>query len=205
MPAPCSRCGTSTAATAGALCPACLLRLAAMPESRIPAFEIEALLGTGAGTTHLARTGTGSLVAVTTLEAPGLSSSAAAALDDLSGRLREFRDRAVAPFHGIEIDGDAVRLVRDYVRGRAFADWTASADAEAGDAARAVIAAALEAAHAQDLPHGHLVPANIVITGGRPVLLDLGTQIALAIVRGHAPDLEALAHDDRARLAQLSR
>lgn len=188
----------------GALCPACLLRLAAMPRSRVPAYDVEALLGAGSGTTHLARGSGGAVLAVKTLDARDVAPDVAAALEDLSRRLQEFRHASIAPGHGLEIENGAVRLVRDYVRGRAFGDWIASADPAARDAARAALAGALAAAHAHDLPHGRLIAANIVITGGRPLLLDLGTPLALEILQGRVPDLPALRQDDLARLARLA-
>ena len=201
MPHPCSRCGATSFQTGGAmLCPSCLLRLAALPESRIPEFEIETLLGSGErGTTYLARGAGGEMLAVRKLADVTLSPAA----DDLGAALAAFGHPHVAPVYGLQLEEDGVSLVRQFVRGRPFADWAASASRSAREAAVATLASAVTALHAAGLPHGRITASNIVVRGAGPVLLDAGALIAWLTLTGAPVDIPAMRDADLAALAAL--
>lgn len=206
MPQPCSRCGGTTSAGAHALCAACLLRLAALPEALAPDYEIETLLGSGpSGTTYLARAASGALLAVKVLAPAARDSDPIAVADALRAALVAFTHPGVARTHAVEVDDEGrVRIVRDYVTGRPLAAWSEKADAAARGQAAGAIEAAVAAVHAHGLAHGHLTAENIVVaSGGRPVLVDLGAQLALDALQGAARTSEQMAEDDRAALAAL--
>ena len=202
--APCSRCG-ATAGGDQSLCPACLLRLASLPQSRVPQYEVETLLGAHDGaTTYLARAaGTGALLAVKAFDTVVTDPETLDRLEALGDRLASLRHPGVARTRGIEVDGDRARLVRDYAGGRPFDLWRRQATAQQVEGAIAAIRDALGAIHQQDLAHGHLVPANIVVSDGRPVLIDAGAQLVGAILAGGQPRVLQLKDDDLSRLARL--
>lgn len=195
MPHPCSRCGATAFQTAGAmLCPACLLRLASLPQSRIPAFEIETLIGSGpSGTSYLARAAGGALLAVRKLAG---GASFTPSIEDLGARLAAFTHPHVAPVYGLQPDDDGVSIVREFVRGRPFADWASAAAPEARAAAVDAISAAVAALHAAGLPHGNITPTNIVIRGTKPVLLDSGARLVALALRTGGEDVGALREAD---------
>lgn len=201
MTHPCSRCGATAFQTGAMLCPSCLLRLAAVPQSRIPEFEIETLIGSGpTGTTYLARAADGAMLAVRKFvtDAPFTP-----AIDGLSATLAAFRHPHVAPVYGVQPDEDGMSLVREFVRGRPFADWAATASPGARAAALDALSAAVSALHGAGLPHGHITAANIVIRGTEPVLLDAGAQLAWHALTGAQSDLEAMRGADLAALESL--
>lgn len=201
----CSRCG-ATSFGQDALCPACLLRLASLPHARVPLHEIETLLGAhDSGSTYLARAaGTGALLVVKTFDAVVTDPETLDAVETLGARLASFRHPGIARIHGIEADGDAARLVRDYVKGRPFELWKRQAAAPEVAGAIAAIRDAVAALHAQDLAHGHIDPANIVIAGGTPVLLDAGALLISHRLAGRPSGVDALMRDDRSSLEGLT-
>lgn len=201
----CSRCG-ATAAGADALCPACLLRLASLPQSRLPRYEIETLLGADdSGHTYLARAiATGALLAVKAFDAAVADPETLDYLESLSARLASVRHPGIARTHGIDVDGGTPRLVRDYVKGRPFALWRQQAAAADVDGAIAAVREAVAALHEQGLAHGHVDAANVVVAGGRPVLLDAGARLISAALSGRPPNVEALMRGDLSSLAGLT-
>lgn len=206
MPQPCSRCGTTTTAGAHALCAACLLRLAALPEALAPDYEIETLLGSGpAGTTYLARGANGALLTVKIVAAAAKDADPVAVAEALRAALVAFDQPGVARTHAVEVDDDGhLRIVRDYVAGRPLTAWSDKADAAGREQALSAIEAALATVHAHGLAHGHLAAQNIVMaSGGRPVLVDLGAHLALDALRGAARTCEQMAQEDRAGLEAL--
>lgn len=202
----CSRCGTfSAAAMAAGLCPGCLLRLAALPESRTPDYEIETLLGEGIGTSYLAReSGTGNLLAVKTLGAAATPETIEA-LDDLRARLLSFRHPLVAPLLALEVDAEgSVRMIRAFVGGRPLDEWLEGATARAKTEARQELDDAIRQMHAAGLAHGHLVGTNILVTAnGRFVITDHAARVVAGIVNETQSDPDPLRQDDLARLAAL--
>ena len=201
MTHPCSRCGATAYQTGAMLCPSCLLRLAALPQSRIPEFEIETLMGSGpSATTYVARAAGGAMLAVRKFVTDALFTQA---IDDLSATLAAFRHPNVAPVYGVQPDEDGMSLVREFIRGRPFADWAAAASTEARAAAVDTLSAAVSALHDAGLPHGHITATNIVIRGAEPVLLDAGAQLAWLALTGADADLEAMRRADLAALERL--
>jgi eukaryotic-like serine/threonine-protein kinase len=206
MPRVCSSCGSTTTATAHELCAACLLRLAALPEALGPAYEIETLLGSGAaGTSYLARGDAGALFVVKMIQAPDGGADPMAVADALRAALVAFYHPGVARTHAVEVDDDGnLRIVRDYVTGRPLMAWSEKADAALREQAAGAIETAVAAMHAHGLAHGHLAAENIVVApGGRPVLVDLGAQLALYALQGAARTPEQMAEEDRAGLEAL--
>jgi len=207
MPPPCSRCGATTRAGADALCAACLLRLAALPEALAPDYEIETLLGSGpAGTTYLARDASGgALLAVKILTVRDEAQDAPEVTDALRGALTSFRHPSVAKTHAVDVDADGnVRLVRDYIAGKPLAGWAAQADPASRRQAFETITAALDAVHAAGLFHGHVAATNIVIgASGRPVLVDVGAGMALRALEGVAVPVARMSGEDRGALQAL--
>jgi hypothetical protein len=204
MPQACNQCGTAAVTMAGALCPACLMRLATMPESRVPDFAIETLLGSGTGTTYLARARDGSLLAVKQIGAAGERGDA---LGDLDDALRAADHPHLARTIALDVDdAGTVQLIRAFVPGRAFADWLSSAPEDARATARAAVASALAHLHDAGLAHGHIAAANIVIgAGGRAILMDAGARPALLTIKADSVDFEAMRQDDVERLGDLFR
>ena len=202
MPQACKQCGTIGGTIAGALCPACLMRLATMPESRVPDFEIETLLGSGTGTTYLARAADGSLLTV-----KRLTGSGDAALGSLADALHAVDHPHLARTLAIDDDMEGtVSLIRAYVPGIAFERWLAGASSAARAEARQALADALARLHSAGLAHGHVTATNIVIgPGSRAKLLDAGARAAMCSARGETPDLDAMRMDDVAQLDVLFR
>ena len=198
----CKQCGTVAGSIAGSLCPACLLRLATLPESRVPDFDIETLLGSGTGTTYLARATDGALLAVKKL---GSAPERSDALDDLDDALRLVDHPHLARTIAIDVDVDGtVQLIRGYVAGRAFAEWHATATPDARASAREALAAALAHLHEAGLAHGHVTATNIVIgAGSRAILLDAGARPALSAVTRQALDMDGLRRDDIIQLQSV--
>lgn len=188
------------------MCPACLLRLASLPQSRLPRYEIETLLGAHAsGSTYLARAArTGALLVVKTFDAAVAGPETLDHLELLGARLASIRHPGIARTYGIDVDGDTPRLVRDYIKGRPFELWKQGAAAPEVDQAIAAIRGAVAALHEHDLAHGHIDAANIVVAGGTPVLLDAGARLISGVLCGKAPDVEAMLRDDLSSLAGLT-
>ena len=207
MRAACSRCGGTTGATSHNLCAACLLRLAAMPEALAPEYEIETLLGEGrAGTSYLARALESDALLTVKIIAPREGSTDATAVaDGIRADLMTFRHRAVARTHAVDVDAEGnLRIVRDYVVGRAISAWSAKADAADRQRVLEIVAAAISAAHAQGLFHGNVSPSNIIIgSGGQPFLVDLGAHMALRGLQGATLSAPEMEHHDRSSLDTL--
>lgn len=206
MPPPCSRCGSATSAGADPLCAACLLRLAALPEALAPDYDIETLLGSGsAGTTYLARAVNGALLTVKIVAAAAKEADPIAVADALRAALVAFDHPGVAHIHAVDVDDEGhLRMVRDYVRGRPLTVWSDKADAAMREQALDAIEGALAAVHGHGLAHGHLTAENIVMaSGSRPVLVDLGAQLALDALQGASRTSVQMAEEDRAGLGAL--
>jgi hypothetical protein len=153
------------------------MRLATLPASRVPAFEIETLLGSGTGTTYLARADDGRLLAVKDLGA--MPPSAVDAVEALGERLMGIDHPGTARLIALDIDDGKVRMIREYVPGRASSEWP---DREGIAAATRDVVAHLQE---HGLVHGNLVPTNIVIgRGGRPIILDVGAALVARLIRG---------------------
>ena len=200
MPQACKQCGTIGGTIAGALCPACLMRLATMPVSRVPDFDIETLLGSGTGTTYLARATDGALLTV-----KKLTGHSDAALDALADALRAVEHPHLARTLAIDDDMEGtVSLIRAYVPGVAFERWIAGASPEARVEARQAGEDALARLHDAGLAHGHITATNIVFgPGSRAMLLDAGA-IQVRNALGSLPfDTAAVRNQDVTALGGL--
>jgi hypothetical protein len=182
------------------------MRLASAAAARVPAYEIETLLGNGpGGVTHLAQASYGLLVVKTLGAVHELPSPA----ERLSASLSGFHHAGVATTVAIEHDpGGALRLVRDYVRGLAFDRWLASSSAPVRHDVARSLAATVAHIHGSGLAHGRIVAANVIITtsGGNsaaPVIVDLGAHLLRNLVAGEHAGLAAMAERDRMELQAL--
>ncbi|MBS0201699.1 MAG: protein kinase [Planctomycetes bacterium] len=120
-------------------------------------------------------------------------------LDDPSARirfLREARSAAmlshpnICPIHDVGEVGDKPYLAFSYVRGNSLRDWAKQQPPTARKAAEivALVARAVDHAHAHGVIHRDIKPANVMIeaTTLRPVLMDFGLAKELA---DHSSDL----------------
>ena len=178
--------------------------LALAPGSRLGAYEILTLIGSGGmGEVYRARdTRLGRDVAIKILP-----SDVAADPDRLARFEREAQVLAslnhpnIAQIHGVEDSSGVPALVMELVEGPTLADrlQLGPMPVEQALAAAAQVAEALEAAHEQGIIHRDLKPANIKVTDADKVkLLDFGLAKALektpaAATVANSPTLSVLA------------
>lgn len=207
MQTPCSRCGGTTGVTGHALCAACLLRLATLPEALAPDYEIETLLGSGpASTTYLARAAdSGNMLVVKIFTRQDGMRDAEAVGRAIGTNLIGFRHPGIALTHAVGVDSDGnLRLVRDYVPGRALPAWIARGNPSQRRHVFDRVAAALADAHAHGLAHGHLEAPNIIITAAaQPVIVDFGSRAALRALQGLDGSADRMSVEDRGALEAL--
>jgi hypothetical protein len=164
----------------------------------VPDFEIETLLGSGTGTTYLARAADGTLLGVKELGA--MPPDETGALDDLRDALLCFQHPNVARTIALDAGDDGVwRLMRAYVPGRA---WD-RADAGTRRAARPVLEGAIAAIHDAGFAHGNLTAPNIVWGAQGIVMLDAGARLARALAGHGGARIAAAQREDLAQLDAL--
>lgn len=207
MQTACSRCGGTRSETGDGLCASCLLRLATLPEARAPEYEIETLLGSGpACTTYLARAAdSGNMLVVKIFPRQDGMRDAEAVGRAIGTDLIGFRHPGIAFTHAVGVDSDGnLRLVRDYVPGRALPAWMARGNPSQRQHVFDRVAAALADAHAHGLAHGHLEASNIVIsTDAQPVIVDFGARAALRALQGLDTNTARMREEDRSALEAL--
>ncbi len=101
------------------------------------------------------------------------------------------RSPFVAPCYGVEIRGDEIDLVEEYVPGRPLTELTASERADTGRCVRLIeqVAGGLAEVHACGLLHRDIKPQNIILgDDGVPRLVDFGLAVPVA-----SEDLHAVA------------
>lgn len=170
-----------------------------MPDWGVPGYAVEDLVGTGAtGEVRRAReTATGEVVAVKLLRVAGRSDAAErvrAGLDRLAGVRHPHlvRLRAVLPA------ADGMAVISDFAAGGSLAEVLAERGAlEPGEVVTVGVplASALAALHGQELVHGAVTPANVLLSqDGRPLLSDFGLAVLLdpGSLAGPADDVQAL-------------
>ena len=207
MQTPCNRCGGTIGATGHGLCASCLLRLATLPEALAPDYEIETLLGSGpAGTAYLAReVGSGNMLVVKIIAKPDGIRDAEAAAFAVGTELIGFRRPGIAVTHSVDLDPDGnLRIVRDYVPGRALSAWIARGNLSERQQVFDRLAAALAEAHAHGLAHGHLEAPNVIITAGsQPVIVDFGARAAQRALQALETMTDRMREEDRSALEAL--
>ncbi|MGK5554629.1 protein kinase domain-containing protein [Actinomadura kijaniata] len=156
--------------------------MAKQPETIGP-YEVLRLLGSGGmGSVYLALDGEGRTVAVKVLhphiaaEARGLER-----MEREAEAMRQVRHPNVAEIVDVDLTGESPYLVTRYVQGLSLHRIVEERGPLAGEALRAVargLAEALRAVHAAGVVHRDLTPRNVMMTDGRPVLIDLGLAVA---------------------------
>ncbi|WP_169814016.1 protein kinase domain-containing protein [Actinomadura kijaniata] len=156
--------------------------MAKQPETIGP-YEVLRLLGSGGmGSVHLALDGEGRTVAVKVLhphiaaESRGLER-----MEREVAAMRQVRHPNVAEIVDADLTGETPYLVTRYVQGLSLHRVVEERGPLEGEALRAVargLAEALRAVHAAGVVHRDLTPRNVMMTDGRPVLIDLGLAVA---------------------------
>jgi serine/threonine protein kinase len=97
--------------------------------------------------------------------------------------LARIRSPFVAQCHGVEVRGDAIDLVVEYVPGRPLSDLTGNERADTRRSALLVeqVAGGLAEVHACGLLHRDIKPGNILLgDDGKPRLVDFGLAVPVA-------------------------
>ncbi|MES9536764.1 MULTISPECIES: serine/threonine-protein kinase [unclassified Actinomadura] len=145
---------------------------------RFGPYELLCELGEGGmGAVHLGRAPDGRIVAVKTMN--GLadqSEDGRRRFEREVAALRKVAAPNVAAFVDADLAGPTPYLVTEYVQGRSLDAVMAGGPLGSEDLFRLGLglAQALDAVHGAGLVHRDVKPANIVIAGGEPVLIDLG-------------------------------
>ncbi|MFB4304978.1 tetratricopeptide repeat protein [Actinomadura sp. GTD37] len=149
-----------------------------MYPQRFGKYELLAELGEGGmGTAYLGRAPDGRVVALKTMNRITFySEDGPRRFERETAALRKVDDPHVAAFVDADLAGPSPYLVTEYVQGRPL-DAVVAEGPLGEDGLRRLglgLARALDALHAADLIHRDVKPANIIIAGGEPVLIDLG-------------------------------
>ncbi|GAA1787944.1 protein kinase domain-containing protein [Actinomadura chokoriensis] len=149
-----------------------------MYPQRFGNYELLSELGEGGmGTVHLGRAPDGRIVALKTMNRLAFhSEDGHRRFERETAALRKVTDPHVAAFVDADLAGPAPYLVTEYVQGRPL-DAVVSSGPLGRDGLRRLglgLARALRALHAAGLIHRDVKPANIIMAGGEPVLIDLG-------------------------------
>lgn len=149
-----------------------------MYPQRFGDYELLSELGAGGmGTVHLGRAPDGRIVALKTMNRLAFRSEEGhRRFERETAALRKVDDPNVAAFVDADLLGQAPYLVTEYVQGRPL-DAVVATGTLGRDGLRRLglgLARALRALHAAGLIHRDVKPANIIMAGGEPVLIDLG-------------------------------
>ncbi|MBO2459896.1 protein kinase domain-containing protein [Actinomadura violacea] len=141
-------------------------------------YELLAELGAGGmGTVHLGRAPDGRIVALKTMNGVAIGGdSGRGRFEREAAALRRVDDPHVAAFVDADLAGPEPYLVTEYVQGRPLDAVLAEGPLAPDDLGRLGLglARALDAVHGAGLIHRDVKPANIMMAGGGPVLIDLG-------------------------------
>ncbi|WP_339155890.1 serine/threonine-protein kinase [Actinomadura luteofluorescens] len=154
---------------------------------RFGPYELLCELGEGGmGAVHLGRAPDGRIVAVKTMK--GLvdqSEEGRRRFEREITALRKVDAPNVAAFVDADLTASTPYLVTEYVQGRSLDAVMADGPLGTEDLGRLGLglARALDAVHGAGLVHRDVKPANIVIAGGEPVLIDLGVAHHVDITR----------------------